>query len=135
MIEINKNPTLRTLRQFSLAAGVFTALIGYLTLGRTGSLTISGLIWATGAVIMTLGIVRPHCVRVVYLCMTYLTAPIGIIISLVIVGTVYYVVVTPTGVVMRLLGRDPMRRKSDPAVSSYWLEREEPEPERYFRQF
>ncbi|MDP6633567.1 MAG: SxtJ family membrane protein [Phycisphaerae bacterium] len=135
MIEINKNPSPRTLCQFSLAGGVFAALVGYLVLESTGSLTTAILIWVSGAAVAGLGAVRPPCVRIVYLGMSYLAAPIGIVISLIVLGIVYYVVVTPTGVIMRLFGRDPMQRRADRAAGSYWRERKQTAPERYFRQF
>ena len=49
---------------------------------------------------------------------------------------VYYGVFTPIGIVLRLIGRDPMRREFDQEKKSYWVERNEPEnSERYFRQF
>jgi hypothetical protein len=35
-------------------------------------------------------------------------------------GIVYYIVITPTGALMRLLGRDPMDRRLKDR-SSYWL--------------
>ena len=135
MIEINKNPSPSTLRQFSIAAGVFAALVGYLASGRTGSLTTAWLIWATGASVTILGLARPACIRVVYLGMSYLAAPVGIVVSLIVLGIVYYVVVTPMGLVMRLAGRDPMQRRGDPAGKTYWRKRKEPTPEQYFRQF
>ena len=34
-------------------------------------------------------------------------------------GVVFFGIVTPMGVVMRLLGKDPMRRKSDPSAVTY----------------
>jgi hypothetical protein len=37
-------------------------------------------------------------------------------------GIVYYIVITPTGALMRLLGRDPMDRRLNDR-SSYWLKR------------
>lgn len=41
-----------------------------------------------------------------------------------IMGLVFYLTVLPTGVILKLLGKDPMRRKLDPSASSYWIERE-----------
>lgn len=135
MIEINKNPSPRTLRQFSLAAAVFAALVGYFAFARTGSWTTAVVIWAAGAVVAALGLARPPCVRGVYLCTSYIAAPIGIVVSLIILAIVYYIVVTPIGVVIRFLGRDPLQRGRDPAAETYWQQRKEMSPDRYFRQF
>ena len=51
-----------------------------------------------------------------------------IIISPLILGILFYACVTPIGFLMRLTGKDPMRRKFDPAVKSYWITREPPGP-------
>ncbi len=45
----------------------------------------------------------------------------------VLLGVVYYLVMTPTGVVMRLVGRDPMDRQLRDRPS-YWVERK-PQPD------
>ena len=135
MIEINKNPPPRTLRQFSLAGAVFAAIVGYIVFARAGSWMTAGAIWATGAAVAALGLARPPAVRGVYLCMSYIAAPIGMLVSLIVLGIVYYAVVTPIGVVTGLLGRDPMQRRRDPAAETYWRQRKETPPDRYFRQF
>jgi hypothetical protein len=40
----------------------------------------------------------------------------------------FFGVVTPIGVAMRLAGRDPLRRRCDPTASSYWIVRRPPGP-------
>lgn len=37
---------------------------------------------------------------------------------------VFYIVITPIGLAMRLAGKDPMNRKIDPGAQSYWKKRE-----------
>ena len=37
----------------------------------------------------------------------------------IIIGLVYFLAITPTGLVMKLLGRDPMNRKLDKQLGSY----------------
>lgn len=44
--------------------------------------------------------------------------------SPVLLGAVYVLAVVPTGLVVRALGRDPMRRARDSQAASYWIERE-----------
>jgi len=36
--------------------------------------------------------------------------------------------VTPIGMLMRMSGRDPLRRKFEPAAKTYWITREPPGP-------
>ena len=53
-----------------------------------------------------------------------------------ILGLLYYVVMTPLGFVMRVFGHDPLRKRRRPAPS-YWDLREETpvDPERYRKQY
>jgi hypothetical protein len=54
---------------------------------------------------------------------------LGAIIAPIVMGLVYVTTVLPTGLWVRLMGKDPLRTKLDPAASSYWIERtEKPQP-------
>ena len=46
----------------------------------------------------------------------------------VIMGLVFFLAVTPTAVIMRVLGKDLLNRRLDPAAESYWIERRPPGP-------
>jgi hypothetical protein len=59
------------------------------------------------------------------------------IVSPVVLGVMYAVLIVPVGLFMRLFGRDALRLKSSPESPSYWLAREESafSPERFKNQF
>jgi len=44
-------------------------------------------------------------------------------------GILFYLVVTPTGLLMRLFGKNLLRLRFDPAVDSYWIRRMPPGPD------
>jgi hypothetical protein len=50
------------------------------------------------------------------------------VVSPVALGLMYYGAVLPTGLAMRLFGKDPLRLKRDAAARSYWIERKPPGP-------
>lgn len=50
------------------------------------------------------------------------------IVSPIALGILFFLVVTPTGLLMRLFGKDPLRLRFDPAASSYWIKRDPPGP-------
>jgi saxitoxin biosynthesis operon SxtJ-like protein len=50
------------------------------------------------------------------------------VVSPVVLGVLFYLVVAPTGLLMRALGKDPLRLRLDRASDSYWLERRPPGP-------
>lgn len=52
------------------------------------------------------------------------------ITSPIILGLMFYLVITPAGLLIRLLGKDLLRLKPDPDASSYWVPREPPGPEK-----
>lgn len=51
------------------------------------------------------------------------------IVSPVVLGVLFFLVITPTGLILKLLGKDLLRLKWDASASSYWLERDPPGPE------
>ena len=55
----------------------------------------------------------------------------------VLLSAVFFLVFTPYGMIARLLGKDPLERKLDPARSSYWIPREDGsfDPEGLDRQY
>ena len=50
------------------------------------------------------------------------------IVSPVVLGIMFFGVILPTGLLMRLLGKDPLRLAFDPAAPSYWITRQPPGP-------
>jgi len=48
------------------------------------------------------------------------------IVSPIMLFVVYVIAVVPTGIVMRLRGKDPLHRRFDPAAKSYWVHRVPP---------
>ena len=54
---------------------------------------------------------------------------LGRIISPLIMGLIFFGVVTPIALLARLRGVDPMRRRFDPGAKTYWIERDPPGPD------
>jgi len=48
----------------------------------------------------------------------------GHVLNPLVLGTVFILVIVPVGCLMRLLGRDPLSRRPDPAKVSYWVVRD-----------
>jgi len=51
---------------------------------------------------------------------------LGSIVTPIIMLLIYFLTVLPTGLVMRLLGKDLLRQKLDKNAKSYWIDRTEP---------
>ena len=50
------------------------------------------------------------------------------VMTLVVTGLLLYTAVTPTGLLLRLFGKDLLRLRRDPNATSYWIERRPPGP-------
>jgi hypothetical protein len=46
----------------------------------------------------------------------------------IIMGLVFFVTVTPTALIMKMMGKDPLNRKIDRNAKSYWIDRQPPGP-------
>lgn len=58
-----------------------------------------------------------------------LASILNTIVSPIVLGIMFFGVFAPTGIVMRLAGRDAMRRRRDPRARTYWQERDPPGPD------
>jgi hypothetical protein len=53
---------------------------------------------------------------------------LNVVVSPIVLGLVFYGIVTPYAIVMRLAGRDALRRRFEPDRDTYWIPRDPPGP-------
>jgi hypothetical protein len=138
LVTINRNPSPRDLRLFSgLWFPAACVLIGLAVQRGTGSWTAALVIWCTGAVLSALGLLFPRAGRLLYLFWIYLTFPIGLVVSYTLFTAAYFGILTPAGLLMRILGYDPLRlRRKHRDADSDWTARPPPaDRSRYFNQY
>lgn len=51
------------------------------------------------------------------------------LVNPIVLGVLFYAVVMPTSILMRLFGKDPLRLNLDPSAKSYWIKRDPPSPQ------
>ena len=138
--EVNWNPDLAGRRAFAKSIAIGMPLLALVlgTIGRLRTHTwpewtcwLAGIGAAAGVVLWFVpGIARPF-----YIVWNGLGCCIGCIVSNVAVSAVYFLVVTPIGLALRMLGRDPLRRRFERGRGTYWEDAEKAgDAERYFRQ-
>ena len=137
VIQINRDPTPRQLRQFGLIWMGFVAFFGVLAMFKFHNPVLARGLWVAAVVVPCIGWIFPAFMKLVFVGMSYLAWPIGFVVSHVVLAAVYYLVLTPIGLLMRLVGYDSMKRSFDPEGESYWVARDVggAEAGRYFRQF
>jgi len=109
----------------ALFTGVFAvlAVVNYFRGGRA-------YLWLA-ALCVVFGIVtlaRPKLLRPINILWMRFASLLHRIVSPVVLGVIFYVVITPVGLVQRLSGRDALRRRPNPRARSYWLPRAPPGP-------
>ena len=94
--------------------------------GRTTVVIIFGSI---SAALFIAGLFVPVAARAFHVAWMRLAVALGHVNSRVLLTLMYYLVFTPYGLVSRLVGRDPLRRRGK-AGESYWTERKRTRQER-----
>jgi hypothetical protein len=119
-------PSLRRERSFGVAVGsVFVVAGGWWTFrGRFGLL--GPAVLAAGSLLVVLGAVLPRTLVAVHRGWMALAEGLSWVSTRVILLAVYLLVVTPIGVLRRLLGGDPLGRRSKEGEGSW-----QPYPERH----
>jgi hypothetical protein len=140
-VSLDFNPPPRTLRNFGLiglvAFSAFAALVHFevWTFGKLPH----GAVYVLGPLAAYCGLfalVSPPALKWLYVGMSVVFFPIGLVVSYVIVSIMFFLIITPIGLAMRLFGRDAMRLKFNPQAATYWIRRHPPATiKRYFRQF
>ena len=134
--DIPFNPSRKVLRQFAAAWLVFFLALGayeHFLMNRH----LLGMALAAAAVLIGLpGLLRPALLRQLFVAWLVVAFPIGWLISHTILLVLYFLVLTPMALFLRLCGRDVLGRKPTPDRGTYWEPKQSPlDPHRYFRQY
>jgi hypothetical protein len=135
LLEVNWNPDRRELRQFAILWVTFFALFGAYCQWLIGAPLAATLLWGVAAIGVG-GYFRPDILRPAYIVWMALALPIGWTTSHLLLICVYYLVLTPIALLMRLFGYDPMQRELDRSANSYWMPHDPgADRSRYLKQF
>ena len=133
--DIPRNPSARTLRQFAGAWLVFFGLLAFQQL-RRGHQGLALVFLVVAVLFGPAGLIKPPIVRWIFVSWLVLAFPIGWVVSQLILILMFYLVLTPVALALRLTGRDLLARRLRPTGSSYWLPKETSRDVRsYFRQY
>ena len=136
LVQINKNPSRRDLNWFGALFGAFFGVVGWLARDESGAGSASLVAWGIGVSVPAIYYAIPAVRRPLYLAWVYATYPLGLVVSYVTLVIIYFGIFTTTGLAMRLVGHDPLRRKFERSRESYWVERRRGvDPTRYFNQY
>ena len=113
-------------RSFGIVFAVVFALIGLWPFLFGGMVRWWSL--AIAAVFAVLAAIRPELLAPLNRLWTKLGLLLNSIVSPIVMGLLFYLIITPFALFMRLTGKDLLHLKHDPKAQSYWILREPPGP-------
>ncbi|MFX0145267.1 MAG: SxtJ family membrane protein [Candidatus Hodarchaeota archaeon] len=118
---INSNSGEKELRTFAFTLSCALGFLGGLVLWRKGEM--GSLLWVIGMVILSMGLLKPRLLGPIHKGWMGMSFLIGFFMTHLILALMYYLVFTPVALVMRILGKDPLRPNYDRNAKSYWKRR------------
>ena len=114
-----KKQLFRAEREFGLVVGGVLALLGLWWVYRGKFAVAAPVLLALGGLLILLGLLWPRTLVVPNKAWMLLAEVLSFVTTRLILGLVFFLIVTPIGVVKRLMGWDPLGRRS-PRSESYW---------------
>jgi hypothetical protein len=113
----------KTLRSFGWVVGGVLLFIAGVIWWRHDWTPTTATYWlgGIGGTLMVLGLAVPTVLRPLYRVWMALALVLGFIMTRVLLTLVFFLLITPIGLVRRLLGKDPLRQEPDADTTSYWI--------------
>ncbi len=125
-----KAPDQAGLRRFGLTTGlIFVGLFG-LALPLVRHRAIPYWPYVPGVPLVALGVLLPRALAPVHRIWMTAGGALGWINTRIILTIVFFLIVTPLGIVRRLVGKDALGRRFERAAKSYRIESEKIDPDR-----
>jgi saxitoxin biosynthesis operon SxtJ-like protein len=107
------------LRRYAWVMAVALSVFGGVASLR-GNRVLPVYFFSVAGIFLFFGLAWPAALRPVYIAWMRLAQVLAWVNTRLILGLFYYAVITPVSLVMRLAGRDALRRKSNRTATSYW---------------
>ena len=109
----------RDLRKFGLMVGaVFVAIAIVLWFRHRPNYPF---LFGIGAALIAVGAIWPRALKYIYIAWMALAFTLGFLMSNLILTLFFFLVVTPIGLLARLIGKDFLGRKLDRKATTYWI--------------
>lgn len=129
------NPDRKLLREFGFTMAIAISAIFGLLLPWLFERPWPVWPWPVVAVFLTTSLFLPDVLRLPFVWWMRLGHLLSKVTTPLILGILFYIVVTPVGAARRLLRKDSMSRKLDPSTKSYRVDSRQPDDEHMERPF
>jgi hypothetical protein len=118
---LNWRPDARELRRFAIAMLIGFTILGLLSAWRgKGIGTPSIVLWSLGVVLAVAAFI-PGLGRMAYLAVYLPTSIIGYVVSNILLALMFLVVITPLGLILKLMGKDLLQQQRRPKERTGWM--------------
>jgi len=123
---MSSDQTLPTDRSFGLTfTAVFTLIGAWMAWKSSANF---GFPLVAAALFLLVTLVRPGVLHPLNVAWMRLAVALNRIVSPIVMGVMFFGIITPIAVAMRIRGRDALQRRWDSKLGSYWIERDPPGP-------
>ena len=136
MLSINWSPPAKQLKSFAaLWFPLFFLFLGTILAINLNAWSEIKIVWAFCIVISFTGYFFPSFIRPLFVGLLVITFPIGWVVSHLFLILIFFLVITPIGLVMKIKKHDPLNLKM-PKEPSMWKEiKVKKNPSRYLKQY
>lgn len=136
MFALHRIPSKSQLRWFGLSIFVVLCVFAFIAWWRFSAEFISVLLLSVGMAIAVTYYVLPQSQGAIIRGFRLLTLPLQIIVSFLLLAVLYYLIITPIGLMLRLCGRDPLAKRLNSEAPTHWEDCvTSAETGSYFRQY
>lgn len=135
MLEPNREPSAAELAWFGLVAGLTLFTLGVIIRWRFDATSVATALWIAGGTTTVVYYVARPARPAIYRAWMAAVRPLGWVVAHVTMGLVYYLVLTPTALIVRMTGRDRLRLRKAADAPSHWTAHQARDVESYFRRY
>lgn len=114
----------KELKKFVATISIITILLAILSWWR-GRILPAKFFCSCAFLLILLSLINIRLILPVYRIWMKGAEKLGIIMNTLILSILFYVILTPIGLILRLIGKDILKRNLERESSSYWLKRED----------
>jgi len=109
-------------KKFGITMAIILAIIGFFLLWKKNN-NYDYILYLAAAFFIT-GLILPSVLKPVYKVWMAISVVMGFIMTKVIMIIIFYLIVTPIGLIASLTGKEFLDMKIDKSAKSYWIARE-----------
>lgn len=126
-----------SIRKFGLTMAIALSIIGAIIFFKGSQPENAYWFWLIAGLFLIIGLLMPAALRPIHKMWMGLAFVLGWFVSRLILSILYYLVITPISLVLKMSSKDLLQLKIDKNASSYWIKRQSEErgPEKYEKLF